>query len=253
MSRSGYNMDGDGDQWGLIRWRGAVTSAIRGKRGQLALQEIAAALDALPTKELAAHSLVTADGGCCTLGALGIARGLDLTAFGTEDTDEVDMGSVANAFGIAPALAREIVFENDEGHWKSESPRDRWLRMRSWVSRHLDDIMKPPEPAQIDATRAEPTQEESNFLSTTFAHWDFSLPGHELAQSSEPARINPEDAASCGIACALVAKGLLEANGSGDQKSPGLHIKLTAAGIQWMIEAPAEMNEGQERSDRPAG
>ena len=117
----------------------------------------------------------------------------------------------------------------------------------------LDDILKPPAPSQIDATGTEQTQEESDFLSTTFAHWDFSLPGHELAQAGEPARINPEDAASCGIALALVAKGLLEVNGSGDQKSPGLRIKLTAAGIQWMTEAPAEMNEDQERSDRPAG
>lgn len=119
----------------------------------------------------------------------------------------------------------------------------------------LDDIMKPPEPAQIDATRTEPTQEESDFLSTTFSHWDFSLPGHELTQSGEPAHINPGDAASCGIALALVAKGLLEVNGPVDQNSRGIRIKLTASGVQWMAEAPAEMNEDQEpsRSDRPAG
>jgi hypothetical protein len=137
MSRSGYNMDGDIDPWGLIRWRGAVNSAIRGKRGQLALQEMAAALDALPAKELAAHSLVAADGACCTLGALGIARGMNLTAIGANDPDDVDMDAVASAFGIAPALAREIVFENDEGHWQHESPRDRWQRMRTWVSRKI--------------------------------------------------------------------------------------------------------------------
>ena len=137
MSRSGYNMDGDGNQWGLICWRGAVNSAIRGKRGQLALREMAVALDALPVKELAAHSLVAADGACCTLGALGIARGMNLTALGADGTDDVDMGAVASAFGIAPALAREIVFENDEGHWQHESPRDRWQRMRTWVSRKI--------------------------------------------------------------------------------------------------------------------
>lgn len=32
MSRCGYS--DDYDQWALIRWRGAVESAIRGKRGQ---------------------------------------------------------------------------------------------------------------------------------------------------------------------------------------------------------------------------
>lgn len=37
MSRSGYT-DED-DIWAMIRWRGAVTSAIRGKRGQQALRE----------------------------------------------------------------------------------------------------------------------------------------------------------------------------------------------------------------------
>ena len=69
MSRSGYTDDYDG--WDLIRWRGAVHSAIRGRRGQAALREIIAALDALPEKWLAANSLETADGDYCTLGALG--------------------------------------------------------------------------------------------------------------------------------------------------------------------------------------
>jgi len=47
MSRSGYSDDCD-DQWSLICWRGAVKSAIRGKRGQAFLKEMLAALDALP-------------------------------------------------------------------------------------------------------------------------------------------------------------------------------------------------------------
>jgi len=34
MSRSGYVDNGDIEQWDLIRWRGAVASAIRGKRGE---------------------------------------------------------------------------------------------------------------------------------------------------------------------------------------------------------------------------
>ena len=43
MSRSGYTDDVDG--WDLIRWRGAVTAAIRGTRGQELLHGLAAALD----------------------------------------------------------------------------------------------------------------------------------------------------------------------------------------------------------------
>lgn len=126
MSRSGYSDDCDG--WELICWRGAVNSAIRGKRGQRTLHEILAALDAMPVKALAAESLVTADGQCCTLGVLGAQRGIALDELDPEDPD-----GVAQAFGIAPALAKEIVFENDEGgHWK-ELPDRRWERMRAWV------------------------------------------------------------------------------------------------------------------------
>ena len=39
MSRSGYS--DDLDNWDLIRWRGQVSSAIRGKRGQGFLRELA--------------------------------------------------------------------------------------------------------------------------------------------------------------------------------------------------------------------
>ena len=45
MSRSGYTDDyDDGYEWANIRWRGAVKSAIRGKRGQATLKAI---LDAM--------------------------------------------------------------------------------------------------------------------------------------------------------------------------------------------------------------
>ena len=37
-------------------------------------------------------------------------------------------------FGIAPALAREIVWENDEAGWYDETPESRWKRMRAWVA-----------------------------------------------------------------------------------------------------------------------
>jgi hypothetical protein len=46
MSRSGYS--DDHSEWDLIRWRGAVASAIRGKRGQAFLRELLVALDAMP-------------------------------------------------------------------------------------------------------------------------------------------------------------------------------------------------------------
>lgn len=130
MSRSGYSDDCDG--WALIRWRGAVTSAIRGKRGRELLIELRDALDAMPEKALIAHELVDAAGSFCTLGVIGNARGLPLAEIDPEDSDQV-----AERFGIAPALAKEIVFMNDEASWHDETPQQRWARMRQWVENAL--------------------------------------------------------------------------------------------------------------------
>lgn len=136
MSRSGYSDECDG--WALIRWRGAVASALRGKRGQAALRELIAALDALPEHKLIADELVNADGEFCALGALGHARGLDLKAIDYEDRD-----AVAAALGISTAMAAEIMFLNDDEHWiyleKSRSPAHRWAFVRSWAVSQLKE------------------------------------------------------------------------------------------------------------------
>ncbi len=160
MSRSGYSDDCDG--WAMIRWRGAVNSAIKGKRGQQTLREILAALDAMPDKSLVAESLVTGDGEFCTLGVLGAQRGIDLESLDPEDPE-----GVAAVFGIAPALVKEIVYLNDEsigeydyvqmevcgpmrrGHpdWgdhrktvrvqRKDVGQRRWHHMRKWVADQL--------------------------------------------------------------------------------------------------------------------
>ena len=109
MSRSGYSDDCDGPELNL--WRGAVESAIKGKRGQAMLRELVDALDALPEKRLAPDSLVNADGEFCALGALGRLRGM---AMETQDPDDVDPSDVARVFGIAKALASEVMYMNDE-------------------------------------------------------------------------------------------------------------------------------------------
>src|SRR5690348_2829748 len=95
MSRSGYS--DSLDQWDLIRWRGAVASAIRGKRGQAFLREALAALDALPEKRLVAGELVVAEGddgiaaeaNACLLGAVGLRRRMDLRGVDPEDRDRI--------------------------------------------------------------------------------------------------------------------------------------------------------------------
>lgn len=129
MSRSGYTDDCD-DDWALIRWRGAVASALRGRRGQAFLSEALAALDALPEKELIPHELIKG-GEVCALGAVGRSRGADMSGVDPEDHE-----SVAAKFAIPHALACEIMWENDEGGW-NETPQGRWWRMRRWIVRNL--------------------------------------------------------------------------------------------------------------------
>ena len=137
MSRSGYH--DDLDHWELIRWRGAVASAIKGKRGQAFLREMLAALDALPEKRLIAHELVVTDGllaetnGCCAMGAVALRRQMDVSNVDPEDRERV-----AEVFGIAEALAAEIAYENDEGRYR-ETSEQRWTRVRAWVESQIKE------------------------------------------------------------------------------------------------------------------
>jgi len=134
MSRSGYTDDCE-DQWALIRWRGAVNSAIKGKRGQAFLRETLAALDAMPVKELIDESLV-ADGQFCTLGVVGAARGMKIA-----DIDPEDRAGVAGAFKISEAMAAEIMYENDEFRRTPVGPvrleAIRWHHMRQWIASQI--------------------------------------------------------------------------------------------------------------------
>lgn len=125
MSRSGYS--DDIDQWDLIRWRGQVASAIRGKRGQSLLRDLLAALDAMPEKVLVISEYETKEGDVCTLGALGKSRGIEMQGFDPEDYD-----GWAHTFSVAPQLVQEITYLNDEGSY-NETPEHRWKRMRDWV------------------------------------------------------------------------------------------------------------------------
>lgn len=169
MSRSGY-VD-DGEQWDMIRWRGAVNSAIRGKRGQAFLRELRDALDAMPEKrlvsgafrrnepEIVPKTVWTGDWrnkrkeivnierpcGVCTLGSVLVARGTDDARLGElNEAIEDSYGSelseiVAKEVGIAPALAAEVMYMNDEYTHDpdKESPEDRWQRIRDWVEKQI--------------------------------------------------------------------------------------------------------------------
>lgn len=130
MSRSGYSDDCGG--WELDLWRGAVTSAIKGKRGQLLLNDMAKALDAMPNKRLIANALMTKNGDVCALGAVAKFKAIDVSGIDPEDRE-----SVASKFNIAEALAAEIAFENDEASYRIETPEERWVRVRKWVDENL--------------------------------------------------------------------------------------------------------------------
>lgn len=140
MSRSGYS--DDIDPWALIRWRGAVNSAMSGTRGQAFIREAIAALDAMPEKSLGANSLRTSEGEFCTLGAVAHARGKTLAELETlpaDDYEGLDRRVLAKTLGIAPAMTAEIMFMNDEANWYNETGAARWLRMRNWLASQLKD------------------------------------------------------------------------------------------------------------------
>lgn len=135
MSRSGYGDYDDFDFSNIynINYRGAVCSAMRGKRGQAFLKEALAALEAMPVKRLIADDLEK-NGEVCFLGAVGKARGIDMSKLDPEDS-----GPVADTFGIANSMARELVYMNDEDHYGSESPEARYERMVAWVKKQIKD------------------------------------------------------------------------------------------------------------------
>ncbi len=130
MSRSGYSDDGDHVQL----WRAAVDRATFGKRGQAFMRRLRDALDAMPTKRLIADAIKNEAGEVCVLGAV------------DPNVDEYDAESLAEHFGIARALAAEIVYMNDEYfNWSigAESPEQRWARMRAWVAQQIGPNNEP--------------------------------------------------------------------------------------------------------------
>ena len=137
MSRSGYS--DDIDNWQMIKWRGMVASAIRGNRGQKFLRDLLQALDEMPVKELIDGKLEDPETGeVCAIGCLGKKRGVNMKELDPEEPE--DVGKV---FDISHCLAAEVVYENDE-HSYSETPEDRWKRMRAWVAGNIKALDAAP-------------------------------------------------------------------------------------------------------------
>lgn len=144
MSRSGYSEDLD--NWALIRWRGAVTAAIRGKRGQALLKEMEAALLALPEKVLCSGDFArAAEGEVCALGSVALKRKMDNGKSVAEALQELEKefpdGTAAEEvnveFGIAEAMAKEITYVNDEHGPYQCTPAQRYEVVLEWVREHI--------------------------------------------------------------------------------------------------------------------
>lgn len=131
--KSGYN-DNSWDAWATIRWRGAVKSAIRGRRGQAFLRELLAALDALSQPRLIRNQLEQS-GEVCAMGAIAKSRGLNSVLW-----DDSDFEFLARTFRVANALAAEILYINDHDFsWTDETPEQRFTRVRAWVVEALGE------------------------------------------------------------------------------------------------------------------
>jgi hypothetical protein len=127
VSRSGYS----DDCWGaeLNLWRGSVA------------RELAAALDAMPDKRLIHGEVIREDGCACAFGAVALARGMVRDDFPI-DLDEYCADDLAGAFGVARAMAAEIMWINDGDEFGSQNNGDdelRWKRVRAWVERQIRD------------------------------------------------------------------------------------------------------------------
>ena len=131
MSRSGFIEDDGGYEFSFLN-EGRVVRAIRGKRGQRALVDFVDALDAMPEQKLIRGSFSNKCG-VCSLGALAAHRGVDVADLNkSDDDDPVDKVEAGKRLDIAPSLAAEVMWQNDDC-WTVQSTRQRWTRMRQWA------------------------------------------------------------------------------------------------------------------------
>lgn len=152
MSRHGYSDDFD-DYLSYGRYRGQITSALRGRRGQRFLRELINVLDAMPVKRLFAIDY-DQDGlyqkvddehrndldlcRPCALGAIANARGWE---------DRMDLNAsehhvIASRLDIHENLVAEVQFKNDEGWHGIMSEESRWQFMRDWAVSNLKTDLK---------------------------------------------------------------------------------------------------------------
>jgi hypothetical protein len=138
MSRSGYSEDYDYDSGGAppeFYWQ-ALDNAMRGKRGQALLRDIAAGMDAMEHKVLVKGFL--RDGGAfCMVGVATNVRNVNLEDIPDGELFEQDAGywitKLARRLNVAQCVIASLIWQNDEFGAPNESPAGRWRRIRSWI------------------------------------------------------------------------------------------------------------------------
>jgi len=159
MSRHGLTEMDDYDTESILqygRWRGRVASATRGRRGQVFLRQLIAALEAMPyhKRELAPNSFQTTSGCRCALGAALAAKGVALPdAFNPSVGDPCERDDAVEDLSyelsvkldIAEVLAQEVMWVNDEfSVWRGpvDHPqyerRKRWAMVHRWATNRLE-------------------------------------------------------------------------------------------------------------------
>lgn len=114
-----------------------ISRAIGSDRGQLFLQELLTAMDALERPRLVGMVLECnpdpVDGYCdvCALGSVGRLRGIDMLSDERLSTDLQEM------FGISLGMLFAVTDTNDS-YPLEETPEQRFTRVRSWVESEID-------------------------------------------------------------------------------------------------------------------
>lgn len=147
MSRFVPNEDGDALDAG--RWEKNLRASLEGKRGQRALRELREALLALPEPRLVRGLFTTAEGECCTLGALAAyrkarAEGVTITeaAKALHEAVDPEEGDFHTEEGVKAGMSRTMAwhlgYQNDDAwEWGKASPERRFEGVLGWVCNQI--------------------------------------------------------------------------------------------------------------------
>lgn len=111
-----------------------MSSALKGKRDQAFLIDPRDAMDAMPNKSAWWRTRLKLTGSSAPSVFSSAKRSIEMSVIDAHCRE-----TVSGVFRIAPAMAAEVVFENDECGW-NETSEQRWQRMRKWIGSHIKEV-----------------------------------------------------------------------------------------------------------------